>query len=134
MKSIDISAARACGMADTANASMLNAKRIFFIIVNNVSEAFDFSAPGFIQLLIRKLNRSCAFPVTMNGHECTLIFSADSWLMVGLDRRAGRHPLGSSSTVQRYNDSRLQHRRHGNRTERNPLRLISNLLKSIPAA
>src|SRR5438067_207447 len=40
---------------------MLNAKRNFFIIVSNVYEAFDFSAPGFIQLLIRKahLPRAC---------------------------------------------------------------------------
>ena len=35
---------------------MVNAKRIFFIIVSNVYEAFDFSASGFIQLLIRKVH------------------------------------------------------------------------------
>src|SRR5213594_2067818 len=33
---------------------MVNAKRIFFIIVRKVYEAFDFAAPRFIQLVIRK--------------------------------------------------------------------------------
>jgi hypothetical protein len=36
---------------------MLNAKRIFFILVTNGYEAFDFSAAGFIQLLIRNAHR-----------------------------------------------------------------------------
>src|SRR6478752_5749744 len=36
MKSIDTSAPRACGRADTTKASMLNAKRIFFIVLSNV--------------------------------------------------------------------------------------------------
>src|SRR5262245_54558454 len=36
MKSIEMSSPRACGRADTANASMLNAKRIFFIIVKGL--------------------------------------------------------------------------------------------------
>src|SRR6266550_4576891 len=48
MKSIDTSAPLACGRADTTKASMLNANRNFFIIVRN--EAFDFTAPRFIQL------------------------------------------------------------------------------------
>src|SRR4029453_11043647 len=79
MKSIDTSAARACGTADAANASMLNAKRIFFMVVSNVYETFDFSASGFIQLLIRKmqLSRACFVRMrkrlTMNGHLRTLI-------------------------------------------------------------
>src|SRR5438094_10260299 len=63
MKSIEMSAPRACGTADTANASMLNAKKSFFIIREIiVYEAFDFSAPGFIQLLIRKVHlfRACS--------------------------------------------------------------------------
>ena len=40
---------------------MLNAKRIFFIVVSNVYEAFDFAASEFIQLLIRKAHppRAC---------------------------------------------------------------------------
>ena len=58
---------------------MLNAKRIFFIVVSNVYAAFDLSAPGFIQLLIRKLHPPCACFVrtrkrlTTNEHEWTLI-------------------------------------------------------------
>src|SRR5437773_2067984 len=41
---------------------MVNAKRIFFIICNKVYEAFDFGAPRFIQVMIRKLclHRACS--------------------------------------------------------------------------
>src|SRR5262249_1164820 len=63
MKSIDISAARACEIAHIANASMLNAKKSFFII----RKAFDFSAQGFIQRLDRKVH-----PPTSN-HKWTRI-------------------------------------------------------------
>src|ERR1700760_4914257 len=69
MKSIETSAARAWETADTANASMLNTKKSFFIVVRN--QAFDFSAPGFIQLLIRKASPPCACTkhLTPNGQE-----------------------------------------------------------------
>ena len=50
----------------TSNASMLTANRIFFIIVSNVYEAFDFSAPGFIQLLSRKTSAPRVFLARVN--------------------------------------------------------------------
>ena len=56
---------------------MLNAKRIFFIVVSNVYEAFDFSASGFIQLLIRKAHPPRAGSNALMrrniaiSHECT---------------------------------------------------------------
>ena len=54
---------------------MLNANRIFFIIVKKSYEAFDFAGPRFIQLLIRKAHppRACFARMrkhlTTNGHE-----------------------------------------------------------------
>jgi hypothetical protein len=78
MKSIDISAAFACGTADTAKASMLNVNRIFFIIIRSLYEAFDFTAQRFIQVTIRKRHptRACFSPARpgtrikpQNGHK-----------------------------------------------------------------
>src|SRR5215211_5756575 len=73
MKSIDISAPRACGRADTANASMLNAKRIFFIVVSNVRcstfpprDLFNFKSQG---ASAPRVFRPHAQTFTMNGHE-----------------------------------------------------------------
>src|SRR4029077_6928198 len=101
IKSIDTSAPRACGRADTTKASMLNAKRIFFIVLSNVYEAFDFSAPGFIQLLIRKANlpRACS---TAEGPRMTPM-SRIPRLTVGrlIRLHQGSHPSGFPSNLAR---------------------------------
>src|ERR1044071_710920 len=151
MKSIDMSAARGCGRADTTNASMLNAKRILFIIVSNVYEAFDFSAPEFIQLLIRKVHprRACFIRgmkrLTTNEHEWTLgkrekmerlgggpvCRTADSpWRAFVTRSHAGAMALVivSSGTIAKCSVP-LQRRRSHSRlfvvTRRNSLRTIS---------
>src|SRR5947208_14186907 len=50
---------------------MLNAKRIFFIIVKKSYEAFDFAGPRFIQRTIRKASAHRACFARMRKHLTT---------------------------------------------------------------
>src|SRR5437762_13481453 len=61
MKSIDISAPRACGRADTANASIVSAKRIFLIIVKRFTRRSTFPPRDLFNLYFAKRFRpACA--------------------------------------------------------------------------
>jgi hypothetical protein len=104
-----MSAPLACGRADTTQASMVNAKKIFFIIVRNVYEAFDFTAPQFIQVIIRKQRwrRACSIIIKAQAARYigappsvqllqkatkeTKLFLEGSLLIVGVSRSGQNH-------------------------------------------
>src|SRR6266496_2304630 len=86
MKSIDTSAPRACGRADTTKASMLNAKRIFFIIVRKVTRRSTLLPRDLFNVRFEKRIRAARVPrqqtrtfkprINTNRHERCRAFAA----------------------------------------------------------